>query len=266
MQELAAIVCAVVVDGYKFQNAFFRRPPSANVQASLSFLETTRGELLAAQMDAGIEFPVSLSGDAGGLVETWASGVSWRELCKDTSLDQGDVCRILRRTVEALRQIPPAFGVGPELAQTAAAAADKMDRFPVADFGTEIAGGERSAGAEGRAGRGFAPGVGEAVEEVEASGAEWLVDFDGDDEPADEERDLEDGDGVDARDGSRRGLFPWTAKGLKGNRNALEEIDLVGSLDLDKLLGLGMGGVEEEEAGEAEEAVTPQVEIIEPLE
>jgi DSHCT (NUC185) domain len=33
------------------------------------------------------------------------NGVSWRELCRDTSLDQGDVCRMLRRTVEVLRQV-----------------------------------------------------------------------------------------------------------------------------------------------------------------
>ena len=31
--------------------------------------------------------------------------MSWRELCRDTSLDQGDVCRMLRRTVEVLRQV-----------------------------------------------------------------------------------------------------------------------------------------------------------------
>lgn len=33
------------------------------------------------------------------------NGASWRELCRDTSLDQGDVCRMLRRTVEVLRQV-----------------------------------------------------------------------------------------------------------------------------------------------------------------
>jgi superfamily II RNA helicase len=38
-------------------------------------------------------------------VESWVNGASWRELCRDTSLDQGDVCRMLRRTVEVLRQV-----------------------------------------------------------------------------------------------------------------------------------------------------------------
>ena len=55
--------------------------------------------------------------EVGGMVECWAGGVSWRELCRDTSLDQGDLCRMLRRTVEVLRQIPSAYGVTNKMAQ-----------------------------------------------------------------------------------------------------------------------------------------------------
>ena len=37
-------------------------------------------------------------------------------------------------TVEVLRQIPYAYGIPPKIAELAYEAADKMDRFPVADF------------------------------------------------------------------------------------------------------------------------------------
>ena len=56
-------------------------------------------ELLAAQGLANVEFPIHLSKESGGLVESWVRGATWRELCTDTSLDQGDLCRLLRRTV-----------------------------------------------------------------------------------------------------------------------------------------------------------------------
>ncbi len=100
-------------------------------------------------------------------MESWINGITWRDLCKETSLDQGDICRMLRRTgtvpvniqqrlccrpgkvinilsaeltamilitVEVLRQIPYAYGIPPKIAELAYEAADKMDRFPVADF------------------------------------------------------------------------------------------------------------------------------------
>lgn len=75
-----------------------------------------------------------LSIDAAGMITSWINGVSWRDLCKETSLDQGDICRMLRRTLEVLRQIPNAFNVRPEIVALAFEAAERMDRFPVADF------------------------------------------------------------------------------------------------------------------------------------
>ena len=313
-QELAAIICGVVIDGHKFSTAFFRRAPSENTQQALAALELTRQELLLAQSDAGVDFPVCLSTEMGGLVETWAAGgITWRELCKDTSLDQGDVCRLLRRTVDALRQVPVAFGVSPEMARAAADAADKIDRFPVADADSAVAvsgavgsgsgGGGSGSGSGARSGRGFAPGVGDAEGETDVGEAgddnAWLLDenFDGDDIEG-EEGGFD--AGLEGADGLPRELFPWTAQGLKGgqglvasqswrsgsasrkSRNSgggdvsadsvdsvLDEfglgLDSGGTLDLDKLLGLGLGLSDDDlqpmlEAAEESEEESEEVE------
>lgn len=80
---------------------------------------------------------MALCREVGGLAESWVNGISWRELCRDTSLDQGDICRTLRRTVEILRQIPMASGIDPLLAQAAMRAAHRMDRFPVAEMDSQ---------------------------------------------------------------------------------------------------------------------------------
>lgn len=136
--ELGAVMCGVVTDGFKSTNAFFRQRPSEKVQEVFVELEKEAAELMAAQSELGIDFPVNLCREAGGLIEQWANGLSWRELCKETSLDQGDVCRMLRRTVEVLRQIPNTYGVNPTIANTAFAAVALMDRFPVADFDPNV--------------------------------------------------------------------------------------------------------------------------------
>lgn len=40
-----------------------------------------------------------------GLVEAWAAGASWQEVMADTSLDDGDMARLLARTADMLKQV-----------------------------------------------------------------------------------------------------------------------------------------------------------------
>jgi superfamily II RNA helicase len=40
-----------------------------------------------------------------GLVEAWAGGMSWSQATADCSIDEGDVARLLSRTVDLLRQV-----------------------------------------------------------------------------------------------------------------------------------------------------------------
>eukprot|EP01035_Chromulina_nebulosa_P019087 gene19087-24915_t len=132
--ELAGVMSSLVVDGYKATNAYFKYTASERVMIVYEELEKLSWDLKLAQSDVNIDFPVNLCREVGGIAECWVNGVTWRDLCKDTSLDQGDVCRILRRTVEILRQIPNAWGISPEITDLALRAADKMDRFPVAEL------------------------------------------------------------------------------------------------------------------------------------
>lgn len=40
-----------------------------------------------------------------GLVEAWAGGASWQEIMIDTSIDDGDMARLLARTADMLKQV-----------------------------------------------------------------------------------------------------------------------------------------------------------------
>ena len=78
-------------------------------------------------------FPVCLDTELVGLVEQWALGISWIDLCEATSLDAGDLVRILRRTVDLLSQIPFVPYLPRELKQNARRAQQLMNRFPISD-------------------------------------------------------------------------------------------------------------------------------------
>ena len=99
--------------------------------------------LAEAQSDAGLGpddgLHLRLDDSAAGLVEAWASGaVSWEQLSESTSLDHGDLIRLLRRTLDVLRTtasldaaiLPSEFAPVRDVARRAAAA---IDRPPVHD-------------------------------------------------------------------------------------------------------------------------------------
>jgi superfamily II RNA helicase len=78
-----------------------------------------------------VALPVWLEYELIGIVEQWALGVEWTQLCANTSLDEGDIVRILRRTVDILSQIPYVPPVRESLKRNAIRAIQLLDRFPV---------------------------------------------------------------------------------------------------------------------------------------
>jgi len=64
-------------------------------------------------------------------VEQWALQVDWVTLCDHTSLDEGDIVRILRRTLDVLSQLPHVPYLSDALRTTARDAKDLLNRFPV---------------------------------------------------------------------------------------------------------------------------------------
>jgi superfamily II RNA helicase len=76
-----------------------------------------------------------------GLVHAWAKGVSWNDLIANTSLDEGDVVRIMRRTVDLLAQVPYCEAISQRLRDNARTALKAINRFPVCEPIDLLAGG-----------------------------------------------------------------------------------------------------------------------------
>ena len=109
----------------------YQNPSSA--EEALLDLAGLRRELLRAQERAQVVIPVWYEPELMGLVEAWALGTSWSELISNTSLDEGDVVRILRRTVDLLSQVPYCEAISNQLRINARLALKAINRFPVCE-------------------------------------------------------------------------------------------------------------------------------------
>ena len=104
---------------------------TAETGMQTSVLRELRPHLFQVQHRHGVSLPVWREYELVGLCQRWALGVEWNELCENTSLDEGDIVRILRRTVDVLWQIPQIPSVSGALVNKAKAAVGKMKRFPI---------------------------------------------------------------------------------------------------------------------------------------
>jgi superfamily II RNA helicase len=104
---------------------------SEEVETALHRLRTLRQQLFQQQRRCQVSLPIWLEYDLIGVVEQWALGIEWSMLCANTSLDEGDLVRILRRTVDFLSQIPHIPHISITLHHSARQAIQLMDRFPV---------------------------------------------------------------------------------------------------------------------------------------
>ncbi|KAG2444652.1 hypothetical protein HXX76_001396 [Chlamydomonas incerta] len=112
-------------------------PVSPAVEAAVEALEGQRQLLVELQTDAGLtRWNDALLVDLrfAGLVEAWASGATWTQVMEDSDMDDGDMARLLIRTIDLLKQLQHNAHLLPELKEAAAEALRGMDRKPVAEI------------------------------------------------------------------------------------------------------------------------------------
>ena len=126
-----AAACAALVTEVSRPDSWTNYDLSEEVDEALRSLQNLRRRLFQVQRRYKVALPVWLEWDLIGLVEQWALGVDWLELVDNTSLDEGDVVRILRRTLDLLSQIPHVPYASDALRQNAYRARMLIDRFPV---------------------------------------------------------------------------------------------------------------------------------------
>jgi superfamily II RNA helicase len=128
--HLAAVICALVSETPR-SDSWTNYEPADEVVMTLSALRGTRRQLFQIQRRYQVALPVWMEYELVGIVEHWALELSWTELCSNTNLDEGDIVRMLRRTVDLLSQIPYVPHASDALQSNARRAIQLIDRFPI---------------------------------------------------------------------------------------------------------------------------------------
>ena len=138
-RHLAAAVCALITETPR-ADVWCDFPPPPTVLEVLGVKKTSessseirklRTHLFQAQRRHGVGLPVWREYGLVGLCEQWALGIEWQELCDSVSLAEGDIVRMLRRTVDVLSQIPQIPNISSTLSNSARQANAMMKRFPI---------------------------------------------------------------------------------------------------------------------------------------
>lgn len=108
-----------------------RDPDTSETETSNSALREIRTRLFQVQRRHGVGLPVWREYELVGLCEQWALGMEWNDLCESVSLAEGDVVRMLRRTVDVLSQIPQIPNISATFSDQAREASIMMKRFPI---------------------------------------------------------------------------------------------------------------------------------------
>ena len=135
--QLAAVFSAIVApDSVSARpgKELVSYPPSDSVAHAVEALEDARLALFALQIKAGVDMPIAIDLRLAGLVEAWASGANWSQLMGDCLLDDGDVARLLMRTVDVLKQVSYCEWLLPAVRQSSKKALRAMDRQPISDL------------------------------------------------------------------------------------------------------------------------------------
>jgi superfamily II RNA helicase len=142
--NLAATVCALITETPRADVwCDFPPPPEVlevlgvkkmksndNLDSS-STIREIRTRLFQVQRRHGVSLPVWREYELVGLCEQWALGMDWQDLCDSVSLAEGDIVRMLRRTVDVLSQIPQIPNISSTLSNNARDANAMMKRFPI---------------------------------------------------------------------------------------------------------------------------------------
>ena len=130
--DLASVLEAVSTDVNR-PSLWSAYSPTPKAEEAFYDLSGIRKDLIRSQEKRNIVIPIWWNMDLMGLVAAWAQGVGWSELVSNTSLDEGDVVRIMRRTVDLLSQIPYCEAISNQLRTNARLALKLINRFPVCE-------------------------------------------------------------------------------------------------------------------------------------
>ena len=130
--ELAAVIQSICVD-IRRSEIWCNYKPSLKVLEVFNELEGLKNLISSKQTNQLIDIPIFLEKDLTGIASQWAQGRKWKEIIFNTSLDEGDVVRLMRRTIDLLSQIQYCSGLSNKLKKNAKLTLKAINRFPISE-------------------------------------------------------------------------------------------------------------------------------------
>ena len=130
--DLAAVIQGICVE-IRRPDLWCNNKPSNRVNEVLNEINIIKKLISVQQSKYDIDAPLYLEKDLTGIISEWAKGKKWKEVVFNTSLDEGDIVRIIRRTIDILTQIQFCNGLSKKLKNNAKLALKMINRFPVAE-------------------------------------------------------------------------------------------------------------------------------------
>jgi len=132
--EFAACVSALATDESR-PRTFTKARASYHVDDVFMSMQKITRNLLKLQRDNGVEISVNINPLLAGLIQLWCKEeTKWGDLLRVTNLDEGDIVRASRRTIDLLRHIKNAPYADSKIIALAKDAFELMDKEPVREI------------------------------------------------------------------------------------------------------------------------------------
>lgn len=129
--EFAAVICSLAVDESR-PRTFTKARASYHVDDAFMLMQKITRNLIKLQRDSGVEISANINPLLAGLIQLWCKEeTKWEDLLRMTNLDEGDIVRASRRTIDLLRHIKNAPYLDPKIINLAKEAFKLMDKEPV---------------------------------------------------------------------------------------------------------------------------------------
>jgi superfamily II RNA helicase len=113
-KEFAGLISCFVIGEARVRDRSFQNTSKVCTNLEKKSRNIAR-QVIQSQRSFGIDRPVDYNSAMSGYVEDWAKGNSWDDITKNSFIDEGDILRCLRRTVDVSKQISKAPNINPKL-------------------------------------------------------------------------------------------------------------------------------------------------------
>lgn len=132
--EFAALISSLAIDEGRPNNSVYIHP-SKKLFDAFSELNQIARSVIKDQRKYKINTNVQINSYLAPLIESWANkennDEAWDSLMEDTTLDDGDVLKAIRRTIDLLKHIEKAPGINKKLQNIAKESISLLEKEPV---------------------------------------------------------------------------------------------------------------------------------------